>query len=71
MDFNYSVILDKRIQCINETVEEAETAALFEIEYLSKLNMSRMEQLGIVLEKRKIHPACKLAVTWLICGMRI
>ena len=38
------------IPCIGETVEEADTAPLFKIEYLNKLYMSRLEQLGVVLE---------------------
>ena len=37
VDFNYSVILNQLIPCIGETVEEADTAPLFKIEYLNKL----------------------------------
>ena len=82
VDFNYSVILNKLIPCIGETVEEADTAPLFKIEYINKLYMSILEQLGVVLEstqpecmlthflaaaqERKRHPACTLAVIWLI-----
>ena len=85
--FKYSVILNQLIPCIGETVEEEDTAPLFKIEYINKLYMSRLEQLGVVLEstqlkcmlthfltaaqERKIHPACTLAVLWLIRGMRI
>ena len=50
VNFNYSVIMDQIIPCIDETVEEADTAPLFKIEYLNKLYMSRMKQLGVVLE---------------------
>ena len=79
--FNYSVILNQVIPCIGETVEEADTAHLFKIEYLNKLYMSRLEQLVVVLEstqlecmlthfltaaqKRNKHPACTLAIIWL------
>ena len=42
--------MDQIIPCIDETVEEADTAPLFKIEYLNKLYMSRMKQLGVVLE---------------------
>ena len=70
------------IPSIDETVEETDTAPLFKIEYLNKLYMSRLEQLGVVLEstqpdgmlthfltaakERKRHPDCTLAVIWLI-----
>ena len=76
VDFKYSVILNQLIPCIGETVEEADTAPLFKIEYLNKLYMSRLEQLIVVLEstqpecmlthfltsaqERKGHPACTL-----------
>ena len=40
--FNYSVVLDQLIPCIDETVEEADTAPLLKIEYLTKLYLSRM-----------------------------
>ena len=82
VDFNYSVILNQLIPCIGETVEEGNTAPLLKIEYLNMLYMSRMKQLGIVLEftqpecmltqfltaaqEGKRHPACTLAVIWLI-----
>ena len=46
---NYSVVLDQLVPCIYETVEEADTARLFKLEYINELYMSRMEQLGIVL----------------------
>ena len=46
----YSVVLDHLIACIHETVDQANTALLFKIEYLNKLYMSRMEQLGVVLK---------------------
>ena len=50
VDFTYSVVLDQLIPCIYETVDQANTAPLFTIEYLNKLYMSRMEQLGVVLK---------------------
>ena len=87
VDFNYSVILNQPLSCIGKTVEEADTAPLFKIEDINKLYMSRLKQLGVVLEstqpecmlthfltaaqERRIHPACTLAVIWLICGMLI
>ena len=55
--FNYSVILDQLIPCIDEAVEEGDTAPLFKIEYLNKMYMSRMEQLGIV--RKSIQPDSK------------
>ena len=58
VDFNYSVILNQLIPCIGETVEEADTAPLFKIEYLNKLYMSRLEQVGVVLESTQ--PECML-----------
>ena len=58
VDFNYSVILNQLIPCIGETVEEADTAPLFKIGYLNKLYMSRLEQLGVVLESTQ--PECML-----------
>ena len=79
VDLNYSVILNQlNIPCIGETVEKADTAPLFKIEHLNKLYMSRLEQLGVVLDstqpecmlthfltaaqERKRHPACTLVV---------
>ena len=50
MNFNYSVLPCQLIPCIDDTVEEADTAPLFKIDYLNKLYMARMKQLGIVLE---------------------
>ena len=58
VDFKYSVILNKLIPCIDETVEEADTAPLFKIEYINKLYMSRWQQLGVVLESTQ--PKCML-----------
>ena len=82
INFNYSVILNPLIPCIGETVEEVYTASLVTIEYLDKLYMSRLDQLGAVLEsiqlefmlthfltaaqERNRHPACTLTVIWLI-----
>ena len=42
VDFNYSVILNQLIPCIGETVEEADTAPLFKIEYINKLYMYKI-----------------------------
>ena len=50
VDFKYSAILNQLITCIDETVEKADTAPLFKIEYLNKLYISRLEHLGAVLE---------------------
>ena len=58
VDFKYSVILNQLIPCIDETVEEADNAPLFKIEYLNKLYMSRLEHLGVVLESTQ--PECML-----------
>ena len=82
VNFNYSVILNHLIPCIGETVEELDTAPLFKVEYLNKLYMSRLEQLGAVFEstqlecmlthfltaaqERNRYPDCTLAVIWLI-----
>ena len=44
--------------CIDETIEEADTAPLFEIENLNKLHMSRMEQLGVVLHNPTQESVC-------------
>ena len=48
VDFTYSVILKQLIPCIGETVEKTDTAPLFKTEYLNKLYMSRLDQLGVV-----------------------
>ena len=55
VDFNYSVILNQLILCIDETVEETDTAPLFKIEFLNKHYMSRLEQLGVVLESTQVY----------------
>ena len=55
VDFIYSVILNPLIPCIGETVEEADTAPLFKIEYINKLYMSRLEQLGVLVESTQLE----------------
>ena len=79
MDLSFSIVLGQLITCIYETVEEADTAPLLKIEYpMSRMKhlgfstqpesreRTMLTHFLTGAQKRKRHPACKLAVIWLI-----